>query len=761
MKLLSCLAVSALLLLAACSPREPVSVASLARRLADPLEPARLDVPGAILHSSWDRTGENDDYGFFLRPSSTPGWRVLAEFTGPGYLSRFWFTGAKASAPFRFRFYVDGNPVPAFEGDVLEFCSGTLPPLLPPLANYEQYAWYSFLPVPYAKSLRIECQDPPPGAKPYFQFAEMPLPKGTPVVPFSWPLPPEDLAALDALRAAWSAPLPAPPNSTSLSFDLRPSPAPDAALATIPGPALVSRIEFAPDFSALPPARRDAFLRDAWVSFRYGSAPFESVAAPLGDLCGVPWQRVSAPSRFFGMSNDVLFLDFPVPVPDSLSIRVTVPDAARIPLRLTVRTSPLPAGKLGLFHASWRRTTPADVGTPHLVSALSSPGKFLGCLLSVASLDPSFWVLEGDESIALDSPSPAWLGTGLEDYFNAAWYYQNPLASPTHGLLSKAPFRTVQYRVHLSDPPRFSSSFRMAFERGPHNASRAFFESLAWFYLPAPAKADSTRLPPSARSAPSTPRTDLSSLLPTLWNLERLGDLPHARDALAARLASPPSAPDADFPFGSARGPLRALADLRLALYDAALSGASPLPALQAAAASPDDAVAAPARILLSESAGETATALLYANMPATVYLDGRPVLSNDSPDDPSLAVSAAALPLSPGTHHIAIRTPVHPYPDWVLFALRRSDGFFFSTSPEWRTAFDAPDEALLPAYDDSAWTPVTPAAICKGPPEEPYIYVPMDPYILLQSRAAAIRPLPDKPPRAAHITYRATFTLP
>ncbi len=738
-----------------------MSVGSIARQLADPLEPARLDGPGAILHSSWDRTGENDDYGFFLRPSANPGWRVLAEFTGPGYLSRFWFTGAKAPAPFRFRFYVDGNPEPAFEGDVLEFCSGTLPPLLPPLANYEQYAWYSFLPVPYAKSLRIECQDPPPGAKPYFQFAEMPLPKGTPVVPFSWPLPPEDLAALDDLRAAWSAPIPAPSDSSVLTFDLHPSPAPDGALVTIPGPALVSRIEFAPDFSALPPERRDAFLREAWVTFRYGSSAFDSVAAPLGDLCGVPWQRVAAPSHFFGMSNDVLFLDFPVPVPESLAIRLTVPEAARLPVRLTVRTSPLPDGKLGLFHASWRRSTPADVGTPHLVSALASPGKFLGCLLSVASLDPSFWVLEGDESIALDSPIPNWLGTGLEDYFNSGWYYQNPLASPTHGLVSKGPFRTVQYRVHLVDPPRFDSSFRMAFERGPHHASRAWFESLAWFYLPAPAKADSTRLPPASRTAPATPRTDLPSLLPTLWNLERLGDILHARDLLAARLAAPPSDPTADFPFGSARGPLRALAELRLALYDAALSGASPRPALEAADAA--DAHGGPARILLSELSGETATALLYANMPATVYLDGTPILSNTNgiAPDPSLAATAAAVPLAPGPHHLAIRTAVHPYPDWVLFALRRADGFFFGTSPEWRTAFDAPDEALLPGYDDSAWTPVGPTGICKGPPEEPYIYVQPDPYILLQSRANAVRPAPDKPPTATTITYRASFSVP
>ena len=83
---------------------EAVTVALLAERLADPLELARLDRPGTEMHSSYDRTGGNNDYGTFLRDSQTPGWKVLADLKGPGYVSRVWFTGAKDGYPHRFRF---------------------------------------------------------------------------------------------------------------------------------------------------------------------------------------------------------------------------------------------------------------------------------------------------------------------------------------------------------------------------------------------------------------------------------------------------------------------------------------------------------------------------------------------------------------------------------------------------------------------------------------------------------------------------------
>ena len=120
--------------LAAGCGREAVTVASEAARLADPLSIARLDGRDTVLHSSYDRTGGNDDWGTFSGDSAEPGWKVVADLKGPGVLTRFWFTGAKDGFPHRFRFFFDGEAVPRFEG-VIEHGSGELNIFRHPIAD--------------------------------------------------------------------------------------------------------------------------------------------------------------------------------------------------------------------------------------------------------------------------------------------------------------------------------------------------------------------------------------------------------------------------------------------------------------------------------------------------------------------------------------------------------------------------------------------------------------------------------------------------
>ena len=174
------LAAGLLGVLAGCggAPRgAPVTVAALAERLGDPLWLARLDQPDTRMHTSYDRTGGNNDYGTFLRDSKTPGWKVLADLKGPGFVSRVWFTGAKDGYPHRFRFYFDGEETPRLEGDVKTLFGGQMAPFLAPLAEYNNYCWYSFVPLPHAKGLRIECEEGPRDAdgsprKVYYQISE-------------------------------------------------------------------------------------------------------------------------------------------------------------------------------------------------------------------------------------------------------------------------------------------------------------------------------------------------------------------------------------------------------------------------------------------------------------------------------------------------------------------------------------------------------------------------------------------------------------
>ena len=54
---------------------------------------ARLDVPDSRIITSFDPAGSNNDYNNYLR-KGPKGWWVIADLKGPGYISRFWFTGA-------------------------------------------------------------------------------------------------------------------------------------------------------------------------------------------------------------------------------------------------------------------------------------------------------------------------------------------------------------------------------------------------------------------------------------------------------------------------------------------------------------------------------------------------------------------------------------------------------------------------------------------------------------------------------------------
>ena len=731
----------ATVLAAGCGKREAVTVASMAERLADPLELARLDGPDTVLHSSWDRTGGNDDWGTFLRDSETPGWKVVAELEGPGVLSRFWFTGAKDGKPHRFRFYFDGEESPRFEGDVKEWCGGGMSPFLPPLAEYRNYCWYSFVPMPYAKGLRVECEAGPAGAKPYYQLSERRLPKGTRVETFSWPLPERDVAALERVRECWGGG--GGPEGEMVAATLtKESPA-----LRLEGAGVIRRLEFEPDWAAVAPEERDGLLREYRVGVRYGGRSAESVWAPLGDLCGMPWRRVRAGSLWFGMEGESLFCAFPMPFDNGAEVWVEAGRPGLPPVKVRAWRTELPKGGmagLGYFHAAWKRSGPGDAGKPHPILHAQGSGKYVGCLLGVCAMDGSYWTLEGDETIRKDGErAPGWRGTGLEDYFNGGWYYQNPWAGPTHGLFVKEPFRTVQYRVHAMDPSLFRQSFDMEFERGPQQVSPAFFESVAWYYMEEPQKADSTRLAAAYRKAPADSRLDPLNGMTAAWNAERFGDWAGAAETWSV--------------FAKKHGAgwperWRRLAELRSAAY--AAGGVPGEAALRPFLEDADGEVRRAAEIMRKEGAGEGVTALLYANMPAEVFIDGTRVLQGGNPE----AAEATSVALAPGEHAVAIRTALQAYPDWVLLALRKGE-WFAGTTPEWRFAINPPAAAVGRDFDDGGW-PEVGGTGGKGPPEEPYVRVVPDPWVGMQSRAVGIRPGGDKP-AAGTVVYRGRVLVP
>jgi hypothetical protein len=669
---------------------------------------------------------------------------------GPGYVSRFWFTGVYSDHPVRF--YFDNETTPRLDTTLRDYCGGQ-EPFCPPLAGYENYGWYSFVPIPYRQRLVIEARENliPPTSAPrlYYQVNFMPLPRGQTVESFPRQLTAADLEIARQVRRVWSESLFARnyPNARQVETNAALPAGAVADLFQLTGPAVLRRLWIEPDFAQIAsPLARERLLRDVVLRVRWNGSPAASVEAPLGDFFGSCWQRARYQSMFFGLTNDTFGCGFPMPFASAARITLDNQGTQAVVLKAGALVEPLskwdPAW--GYFHAGWQRTGLEDVGRPHPILRVQGRGKYVGCLLAAICAEPSFWMLEGDESIRKDKEEvPGWRGTGLEDYFNGAFYYQNVRASPLHGLPFKASFRTVQYSLHLVNPTLFDSSLDMVFERGPNQASRGWLESVAYYYMAEPCQAFARLGLPPERQPPQT-EFNRATVMMELYNYERFGDYRGASEYIDRYLEQYPQ-----FPFP---GILR----LRQIAYQERAQGFEAVRARyeQIAAAETNELVKQFANVLLwYQQASSNALLGAYANTPTKIFLDGKEIgFANDAQ---RLLVSG--IQLAPGRHVLAMESKWHQYPSWAAMLLRTHWGDVCS-GVGWKHTLNPPPGWLAPDYDDSSWKMVRSGA--KGPPDEVCPWVMPEPFVALLSKALGLMPEMEWPDRQGTVGYRKVFEL-
>jgi len=496
------------LLLTACKPPEIVSYEKLVSGLTNLNAIARLDVPATQMICSYDRTGANEDYNHF-QGKTKDGQHILADLKGPGVVDRLWFTGIHPDKKIRLTF--DGEKTPRFEFSWNDLRAGIPPFDIEPFSVDEQNCWYTFVPVPFQKHLLITTEDAGyqygKSPKMYYQLNWHPLPAGQTVESLS---PANDFRPMETVSKVWKNVIFGSLPSADQAFEV--SAGESVEIWNGQGPATVKA--FTIDSGIHDPV----ILRNVILKIYWDGSTEPSVAVPLGDFFGSVWQRWRAQSMFFGSVGDTFFCRFPMPF--KTSARFVLENQSNLPVDLNFGVATGPCIDGGYFHAGWRNSSARQTGSAHTVLKTNGRGRYAGCILSVDSADRSFWMLESDESMVIDGIK-RWQGTGLEDYFNSGWYYGNVFARPLHGLPIKAPFRTVQYRMHLTEPVLFDQNFKMEFERGPGHASHAAYESVSFYYLDCPHPADS-RL--NNRAAPVNP-LQKHTLMTDLWNFERFGDL--------------------------------------------------------------------------------------------------------------------------------------------------------------------------------------------------------------------------------------------
>jgi len=261
-------------------------------------------------------------------------------------------------------------------------------------------------------------------------------------------------------------------------------------------------------------------LKNVWVNIYFDDSPTPLVNAPMGDFFGVGFGEYRHyMSRYLMMTAGGYVCQFHMPFHKKARVvlvnkneKLWVPAFYGAVTYLQYPT-PEPLESQAYFHAAYREESPTTRGQPYLILDTPSmgqadrPGHYVGVVLNTEGADKKsgFYFLEGNTKIWVDGEAEQSLEyTGLEDYYQGAWYYtktkhrsRTEFSAPYHGLTVKSlsrfgmigsgllagwkPRRLSQYRFHPEGIP-FKKSIHITVHHGEFDEVAANFSSVAYWY---------------------------------------------------------------------------------------------------------------------------------------------------------------------------------------------------------------------------------------------------------------------------------------
>jgi len=669
-----------------------ISLASCLAGLTNESEFARSPAGYAGMESSYDRTGGNNDWMTFGKPDPD-GLYTIARLTGPGCVTRIWMTSIVAD---EWLFFFDGESRPRIRAKGTDFF-GKLDPFLPPLNDTVSAGNYSYMPIPYSKSLRIAVvfKDYSTDMRPYFHVNYRTYPPGTQVESFPTELSQRDHALVENVRSFWRG-LANPGDLSELSLRRYPYKT-DSVLkrderilwVDAKGPAEIVSFAVSLGFAdSVSLTERSRALRDLVLRIYWNGASRPSVEAPLGDFfCNPRFQREYGALPMSCVSNTYVCR---FPMPFGRSARGEIVNQGDVPVRIFTgcdvrRIDGKTIAQSGYFHAGWRQLS--REGAPFRILNTEGSGRYVGCFLTEIGIDGGWNMFEGDENIIVDNGKlPGLHGTGMEDYFNGAWYYSGLFDLPLHGLIEKAPIRSSQYRFHLADVVTFDKSISVDFEFGDANRGRGYMSGVAYWYQSSPVAAGE-KLPEARDRVLIKDPLEPASIMGRLIEIDRIGHYAEGRDQslyYAEQYSNTPLAP---------------LLRVRAEAYRELAEGWT---------------VARPnlvelARTYAGSEAGKQAELLLWFHDSPTnallgihpmgrkkVFLDGVPVAEGDSPAH----LMVFPVTVCPGEHELAVELSATK-PDGQMSLYLRMHSGNIQSDPDWEYVRAQP--AGWPATTDPA----------------------------------------------------------
>ena len=449
--------------------------------------------------SSYDRTGGNDD-GFsgkysYIRKEN--GNLVLAEFEGPGVLNRIWTPTPTGDT---LLFYFDGERVPRLKIRFTDLFSGEVYPFVKPVCGNEIGGYYSYIPIPFEKSLKIVFQ----GERIMFhqiQYRKLP---GMKVESWTGNFSASDKELLAEVSDVWADISPTVNRYASgLSADIRTEErsftiAPGEEVAffekTTAGRIVGFEIDGGTAFEGI--------YKDMILSAKWDNEQVEAIHAPLADFFGYAYGKPAMRSIVMGRQGTSNYCYLPMPFDRSVSLKLLYERREGIqqnPVPVNVKVYYNDNGRNikeeGKLYTVWRREKP-ELGQFYTFMETKGKGHYVGTIHQAQGLRPGMTLFfEGDDTTYVDGKMRLH-GTGSEDYYNGGWYalldrWDRGISMPVHGSLdySLPMGRTGGYRFFLSDKMSFEKEIYHGMEHGEvGNNFPVDYTSVAFFYAAQPLK---------------------------------------------------------------------------------------------------------------------------------------------------------------------------------------------------------------------------------------------------------------------------------
>jgi len=231
----------------------------------------------------------------------------------------------------------------------------------------------------------------------------------------------------------------------------------------------------------------------------------KTVDAPIGEFFGSGLGKYDVRTSMFSIDNSSPSGWYTTwwPMPFNQSAVVQIVNSSGVPIqggKIEVTTGIVPGlpsqlgpnGSVGYFHATFNQTENA-VGQDYAFLDTQGRGVFAGLTHTMRGENGNQrGYLEGNERVINDNLlSPAWNGTGTEDFYESGWYFSggipysmpltgNPAYNPgTEGFANDT---TGAYRLFPAEAISFGQRLRFTIQHGPVDDVASNYSSVAFWY---------------------------------------------------------------------------------------------------------------------------------------------------------------------------------------------------------------------------------------------------------------------------------------